>query len=1407
MRVRRSRWTCVLALLVVAATVHSLLVPAFALQRKPGYAQEHVYAPQRYEENGTQQIQAEGAPQELPAQEFHETAGDVTVTVEAQEGAFPAGTCMEVRQVTDEHVQDAVEDAVAGQILWLQAVDISFFDGEHRELQPQMPIRVQIGSEKIQDQDTAATEVLHVEEDGTAKIIGQEDARTDTEADRVAFETDQFSIYVVAGIEKTVLASDGNNYRITVGFGPEACVPQDADLEVDELLAADDAYSAYAQKAAQTLALDADRIGSIRLFDIRIVDSTGEKVTVQAPVDVRIELTDRAGDAAATKIVHMADSAANGEVVTCEESETQTGRTLRFAADGFSVYAIVEEQEPVQTQPVTVADLAELNAHLDEEFAFSVHSPDRYFLNTLNANSAFYLDTNGSMAAKWKIEPAGEGTYYLSTEVDGARKYLYNPSGNLAGLSDTPRTAFAISRAADGKFYFKISGANKWLQYSGSGTGIRFWTDNNNATNSQITITYADSLAVAKDPYGLDGRSFGIAWHNDTASSAALTAEGTASGSQQRLKGLDLLMKPDVLDHDGILLVAQGADLQEWTFVSVQGDQYRLTTVVDGETKYLSISGNSVTLLDAPDETCLITATPGTGAYAGKWHFTVNGSSLNLPGNAAAGFNGATGTGAGTWMNLVERSSLDDDDFILYSAKKVSVSDPVNVYDGQQVIIYTRIWNDAKKKYEFFAVDHNGVLIPCYDAGDVIEWIGSNVNTALWEFTEYTSGGVPNYYYELQNTQYGEVIAPQVTGNQALSESTIGINLNGRRYGESTSTIIAWDETQYSYSGLKTENGRVVPCALSEAEDFYFAVIHPVDPQDELEEVRTIDSDQYGIEMKMIDFNNANNGNSRDVVQTGFFGETAQSGLLSTDLGENGYPTATALTNSDGQPLSDLFTEMQPVNHLFIESIYNESGYFEYNSTENFAHLNDDGTFTVYDAIAGITGSQEHKATRTHGQFMPYDDITPGHFAYDANGEPITNLTDVLKNELPDTHPRKGEQLYTVGSNKEVDYFFGMEMSASFTQTASGLDAWGHDIIFEFSGDDDFWFYVDGELVLDLGGVHEAEAGSINFRTGEVQSSRGVSTTLYEIFRSNYEARGLSQEEISAKLEEIFEEKTVNGRTVQVFKDYSQHSMKMFYMERGAGASNLHMRFNLAAVKPGTVELSKKLSGTDSASNGLIEFPYQIYYRTRSDGGDTYHLLTEKTGDTYNVTYKDTILNVTYKDQMQIDGATYESVFLLKPGQSAVIDLPDDTLDYYIVECGVNTDVYDHVYGNGTELAGQGTGVRKDFAVAPDTMKERPRVEYDNHVAEGVMRSMTITKWLYDADGETRLHYPDNETQFSFRLYLGNEFASPDALPGANLYPYYVKDNENHYCRWNAQLQRFEPLSGIETYEQLSAYL
>ena len=272
---------------------------------------------------------------------------------------------------------------------------------------------------------------------------------------------------------------------------------------------------------------------------------------------------------------------------------------------------------------------------------------------------------------------------------------------------------------------------------------------------------------------------------------------------------------------------------------------------------------------------------------------------------------------------------------------------------------------------------------------------------------------------------------------------------------------------------------------------------------------------------------------------------------------------------------------------LFIESIYSGTGYFEFDSTQNFAHL-DGGTFKVYKEL-GTSDTGGSRPTLKHGQFFPYNSMVPGLYASLNN----KNLYSAEAKELSEKDPRKYEQLHLIS---EPDYNFGMEMSASFVQTPDGLDAWGHDIIFEFSGDDDFWLYVDGELVIDLGGIHSALPGTVNFCTGEV-SVNHKETTLYDVFKNNYRARGVPEEEIKSRLDKIFEEKTVGGKKRHVFRDYSGHTMRMFYMERGRGASNLHMRFNLSAVKPGQVLLQKQLSGTDRPDYKLAEYAYQIQYR------------------------------------------------------------------------------------------------------------------------------------------------------------------------------------------------------------------
>ena len=231
--------------------------------------------------------------------------------------------------------------------------------------------------------------------------------------------------------------------------------------------------------------------------------------------------------------------------------------------------------------------------------------------------------------------------------------------------------------------------------------------------------------------------------------------------------------------------------------------------------------------------------------------------------------------------------------------------------------------------------------------------------------------------------------------------------------------------------------------------------------------------------------------------------------------------------------------------------------------------------------------------------------------------------------------------------------------------------------------------------------------------------------------------------------------------------------MKMFYMERGAGSSNLHMRFNLATTEPGTVSLDKAISGTDKQDYASVRFPYQVWYRDGGDGGD-FRLLEQGANDAFghNVTYKGTSEPVEYAAR---DGA-YRSVFYLKPGQHADIHLPSEDTEYYIVECGVKSSLYDQVRANDVVLAGTPAGDgTKDYATARAVVSDRKRVTYDNHVDPSALRTLTITKRLFD-EQDRELTAEDDPTGFRLRMYLGED------LDYYRLDSYYIKDPAGAYC-------------------------
>ena len=256
--------------------------------------------------------------------------------------------------------------------------------------------------------------------------------------------------------------------------------------------------------------------------------------------------------------------------------------------------------------------------------------------------------------------------------------------------------------------------------------------------------------------------------------------------------------------------------------------------------------------------------------------------------------------------------------------------------------------------------------------------------------------------------------------------------------------------------------------------------------------------------------------------------------------------------------MAALFTKAQEVNRLFPTEPLEKEGMWEFNSTQCFAALNE-SYFILYRDLGTI--DTPYTTTMDHGQFLPFNTITPGNISVFHP----TNEYDALGNELSDGDPRKGESLYAIPAN-EANHYFGLTLDAVFRFPASGTDEQGEDLIAYFTADDDLWIYIDGYLVLDLGGIHSAIPGSINFSTGTVTyrgaDGKDSTTKLYKLFQQRYREKlpYAHERDVQAFINETF---TENSHWQTVFKADTVHTIKIIYLERGAGASNLHIRFNM----------------------------------------------------------------------------------------------------------------------------------------------------------------------------------------------------------------------------------------------------
>ena len=217
-------------------------------------------------------------------------------------------------------------------------------------------------------------------------------------------------------------------------------------------------------------------------------------------------------------------------------------------------------------------------------------------------------------------------------------------------------------------------------------------------------------------------------------------------------------------------------------------------------------------------------------------------------------------------------------------------------------------------------------------------------------------------------------------------------------------------------------------------------------------------------------------------------------------------------------------------------------------------------------------------------------------FKKDNNGNYYYN-SDEYDVKFPSDKPESGVNLtvksgnpqgfYPFSQDNTKSYHFGMNMGVNFYMTSNGHidgDESKDPIKFEFSGDDDVWVFVDGKLVLDIGGIHDAIAGDIDFSTGKANVYVGKTKTV-------------------ARTTNIYSS-DILGSNWKNDEDKS-HTLQVFYLERGQGKSNCKIKFNLP--QRDKLEVAKIL-GNEVKNNDELgtllqqKFQFQLLVSDTKDG-------------------------------------------------------------------------------------------------------------------------------------------------------------------------------------------------------------
>ena len=437
----------------------------------------------------------------------------------------------------------------------------------------------------------------------------------------------------------------------------------------------------------------------------------------------------------------------------------------------------------------------------------------------------------------------------------------------------------------------------------------------------------------------------------------------------------------------------------------------------------------------------------------------------------------------------------------------------------------------------------------------------------------------------------------------------------------------------------------------------------------------------------------------KDLTYTHAYNQKIHQDYLKRNL-EDGFPR---LTN--GTSLKYLFEQSSQNGVTAYPNLTgllskDAEGYYNYDSSTNHAQLTDNNSkLTVYNAKLSPWWNDF-----PYGNFLPF-------------------------NKLP-FDVKNGSENSVTGGRTMTDVWFGMNISFSFMQPKDGrLNR--QPMSFDFRGDDDVWVFIDGVKVLDIGGIHDKKEGSINFQTGKVSVQGFPDVSLADLYKDAYveENPSAGTDQVANYLDSIF--KKIDGKYT-TFKNFSAHDFRFFYLERGGGAANCKLRFNIPAMDKDSINVSKEIENYDEGAYSDVEFFYELYVNGKQ---------TPEKNVPYTLTHADGSTKILHTDENS-------GRFILRHGEQARFDQYDQGKQYFVKEVGISSQTYDHVTIQASGVVDEYRQPIEDGMNSAQSQElevgTNPTVTFLNRCAVTNMKHLVIKKIL--ANGSSNDKYQMNVT-------------------------------------------------------------